>query len=233
MTNEFIMDMHNHSTWSDGANTPAEIIENAIRHNISTIGITDHLQTSKCPSIRFSRVSSYISELTALKHYYKDSINVLAGIEIAPYPYPRYFKRIPFGKLAGADYVLIEYLEYMSPEASLNEIAEYINKFKCRVGLAHTDLLRFADNYGGLDNVMEFLSKNNIFWEINSNSLYEFFDDIIQRSPNDDVNSLIKAVQNYKIEISIGSDTHDLRHYEFDRLYRANKADEIYKLITI
>lgn len=39
----YTVDLHNHTKFSyDGSNTPEEIIENAIRHGVDVIGITDH-----------------------------------------------------------------------------------------------------------------------------------------------------------------------------------------------
>lgn len=36
------MDFHNHTIWSDGDDSPEEIIINAINHQIEAVGITDH-----------------------------------------------------------------------------------------------------------------------------------------------------------------------------------------------
>ena len=39
----YTVDLHNHTKFSyDGSNKPEEIIENAIRHGVDVIGITDH-----------------------------------------------------------------------------------------------------------------------------------------------------------------------------------------------
>ena len=36
------MDMHTHSIYSDGSNTPKELIELAINNNVTTLALTDH-----------------------------------------------------------------------------------------------------------------------------------------------------------------------------------------------
>ena len=223
MSKEFLMDLHNHSLWSDGINTTKEIIDNAIKLNINAIGITDHLQSTKGPSIQFSQIESYINELQALKIYYKNRIKILIGIEISVFPYPEYLNSIPYESLKELDYALLEYLENMNPEISLYDIETYLHKFPCRLGLAHTDLLKLANNHGGLANITEFLSENNIFWEINSNFMYEFFDDIIIKL-NDNTLSLINLINKYKINVSVGSDTHDINDYEFGRLIESNRV---------
>lgn len=231
MFKESIMDLHNHSLWSDGVNTTKEIIENAIKHNISAIGITDHLQKNNYPSVKFIQIDSYIKELLELKTYYKDRIKVLIGIEISIFECLRYVQEIPFENLKKLDYALIEYLENLNPRIPLNNIEGYLQKFTCRIGLAHTSLLKLANNHGGLVNIMKFLSKNNMFWEINANSIYEFFDDIIIQQNN--THCLIDLIRNYKISVSVGSDTHDLHSYEFGRLYEANRIAKTLNQIII
>jgi len=37
-----IKDLHNYTRWSDGIHETEEIIENAIRHGIGIIGISNH-----------------------------------------------------------------------------------------------------------------------------------------------------------------------------------------------
>ncbi|MFL0194344.1 CpsB/CapC family capsule biosynthesis tyrosine phosphatase [Clostridium sp. WILCCON 0269] len=232
MFKESLIDLHNHSLWSDGINTTKEIIENAIKHNISTIGITDHLQTNKYLSVKFTQVDSYMKELLGLKTYYKNRIKVLIGIEISIFECLKYVENIPFKALKVLDYVLIECLENLAPRIPVNNIEVYLQKFTCRLGLAHTNLLKLANNHGGLVNITKFLSKNNIFWEINSNSMYEFFDDIIIQQ-NNNIHFLIDLIRDYKINISVGSDTHDLNNYEFGRLYEANRVAETLNRIII
>lgn len=60
-------DLHIHSSYSDGVNTPEEIVDMAIKNNIKYISITDH----------DSIASQYI-----LKREYKD-INIIPGIELS------------------------------------------------------------------------------------------------------------------------------------------------------
>lgn len=232
MFRESIMDLHNHSLWSDGTNTIKEIVENAIKHNISAIGITDHLQADKYLAVKFTQINSYIKELIELKTYYKNRIKVLIGIEISIFECLKYVENIPFKALNGLDYVLIECLENLNPRIPVNNIEAYLQKFTCRLGLAHTNLLKLANNHGGLVNIMKFLSKNNIFWEINSNSMYEFFDDIIIQR-NNNTHFLIDLIRDHKINISVGSDTHDLNDYEFGRLYEANRVAKTLNRIII
>ncbi len=76
-------DLHIHSTFSDGKNTPEEIILAAIEKGIETIGFSDHSYTffdeSYC--ISKDKIENYKQEINALKEKYKDKIKVLCGIE--------------------------------------------------------------------------------------------------------------------------------------------------------
>ena len=43
-----MFDLHMHTTWSDGKNTPEEMIEEAIRLGLETVGISDHSSGDPC-----------------------------------------------------------------------------------------------------------------------------------------------------------------------------------------
>lgn len=76
-------DFHIHSTFSDGNNTPEEIIINAINNGLKRIGISDHSYTpfdeSYC--LKEKDVSCYISEIDRLKKKYSNEIEIFCGIE--------------------------------------------------------------------------------------------------------------------------------------------------------
>ena len=150
MSINHLVDLHNHTIWSDGVNKLDELIENAIKHNISAIGITDHYNTSKCPSISPSKLNRYINYLTKSKIKYENKIKLIRGIEINCLPFNDLHK-IQYNDINKLDYVLLEYLEYLNPSISLDDIAKFISNFKIRVGLAHTDLIKFASRYTDLE----------------------------------------------------------------------------------
>lgn len=76
-------DLHIHSTFSDGNNTPEEIIKSAIEFGLEKVGISDHSFTlfdqSYC--IKSDRISEYINTINSLKEKYVNDIEVLLGIE--------------------------------------------------------------------------------------------------------------------------------------------------------
>ena len=65
---------HTHTTFSDGRNTPEEMIQAAIDAGFSRIGISDHADM-------IDDFDGYVAELVRLKKLYAGRIEVLAGLE--------------------------------------------------------------------------------------------------------------------------------------------------------
>jgi histidinol-phosphatase (PHP family) len=80
---DYQVDYHIHSTFSDGKNTPEEIILKAIDKGMTEIGFSDHSYTffdeSYC--INKDDIKNYQDTIRALSLKYKDKIKVLCGIE--------------------------------------------------------------------------------------------------------------------------------------------------------
>ena len=76
-------DLHVHTTFSDGVNTPEEVVLEAIRRGMETVGFSDHAytpcDTSYC--MQKSAQKAYFDTITALKEKYKGQITVKCGIE--------------------------------------------------------------------------------------------------------------------------------------------------------
>ncbi len=76
-------DLHIHSTFSDGKNTPEEIVREAVRRGMDTIGFSDHSYTwfdeSYC--MKKDRIPDYSRTIRALSEEYGDRIRILLGIE--------------------------------------------------------------------------------------------------------------------------------------------------------
>ena len=76
-------DFHVHTTYSDGNNTPEEMVQAAIAQGMTTLGFSDHSYTSfdlEC-CIPLDRISAYKAEIAALKEKYADQIEIRCGIE--------------------------------------------------------------------------------------------------------------------------------------------------------
>lgn len=76
-------DLHIHSTFSDGKNSPEDIILAAIDIGLETVGISDHSFTlfdqSYC--IQKECIKEYIDQINSIKEKYSSKIKILLGIE--------------------------------------------------------------------------------------------------------------------------------------------------------
>jgi putative hydrolase len=68
-------DLHMHSTFSDGKNTPEEMVREAIRLGYREIAITDHVRRSS------EWLDEFCSEMARLKAAYAADITLYSGIE--------------------------------------------------------------------------------------------------------------------------------------------------------
>ena len=78
-----LCDFHVHTTFSDGKNTPEEVVKAAIEKGISELGFSDHSYTffdeSYC--VKRDKIADYKREILQLKYKYTDKIKILCGIE--------------------------------------------------------------------------------------------------------------------------------------------------------
>ena len=76
-------DLHCHTCFCDGKNTPEEMVLAAIERGLTTIGISEHgytaFDSSYCLSLE--KTEEYKAEMRRLKEKYSDKIEVLLGIE--------------------------------------------------------------------------------------------------------------------------------------------------------
>ena len=92
-------DLHTHTTFSDGKNTPEEMVQAAIRAGLTEYGISDHGYTPFDASYCMpqSRYGEYRAALAGLREKYKGQISLRLGMEQDFYSVP-----VP----QGLDYVI-------------------------------------------------------------------------------------------------------------------------------
>ena len=73
-------DLHMHTVFSDGKNTPEEMILEAIRLGLDTVGISDHSHLDPC-GMTLEATEEYHREIARLKEKYAGQICVLCGLE--------------------------------------------------------------------------------------------------------------------------------------------------------
>ncbi|MEQ8197380.1 MAG: PHP domain-containing protein [Clostridiaceae bacterium] len=231
-----MIDIHNHTIYSDGEHMPEEIIKNALEAGIRTLGISDHHRAFFMGSPHYKSFQEYIKEIDRLKNKYKGRINILSGIELnVNFRDKHDEERVPFEVFSSLDYVLLERIEGMLTHEDKHEnaigfkdIGRIAERIPCRLGLAHTDILTHAKILNkDIDYILNIMKKYNIFWELNVQHQYLYFDELINNRENDEVRMLMNKIHKYRIEVIAGSDTHDIK-YDFDinRLKMANEFIE-------
>lgn len=78
-----LQDLHTHTVYCDGKNTPEEMVRAAIAKGMSRIGFSGHCYTFFDTSYCMSEdgVRAYCAEIAALKEKYKGQIEIRCGVE--------------------------------------------------------------------------------------------------------------------------------------------------------
>ncbi len=76
-------DLHIHTTYGDGRNTPEEMVLSAITMGMERIGFSEHSSVPFDPleGMTGDNVRKYIDEISGLKEKYRGRIEILCGIE--------------------------------------------------------------------------------------------------------------------------------------------------------
>ncbi|MBQ0110364.1 MAG: histidinol-phosphatase HisJ family protein [Oscillospiraceae bacterium] len=134
-------DLHVHTVFSDGKNTPEEMISTAIDLGFEKIGISDHSYTFYDPTyycLPKEKIEEYKAEILSLKQKYRDKIEVLLGIE------QDFYADTP---LDGYDYAIgsVHYLckdgNYFPVDESIEDTNNAIHKY------FGGDALSYAEEY--------------------------------------------------------------------------------------
>ncbi len=201
----YLTDLHNHTTFSyDGECAPEEIVEHAAKCGLNVVGITDH-------QFSIDDLGAYHRKIKSLKKKYFGRITVLEGLEIGTRPHPR---NLLASVLEDFDYVLFESLDH-ERGMDLYEFVEWRRLFECKTGLAHTDIFALEERYG-ID-MIALMKSEHIFWEWNLSGHYPYFEQFLQNPAQ------MERVAKSGIEISIGSDTHQLSNFNMEKLVEAHR----------
>ena len=118
-------DLHMHTSYCDGKNTPEEMVLAAVDKGLNTVGISGHsytfFDTSYC--MQKDDIARYIAELRYLRAKYFDKIHVLCGVE------QDYYSDHPTDDF---DYVIgsVHYIKAGEEYIPVDESAEILNSTK-------------------------------------------------------------------------------------------------------
>lgn len=197
------VDLHIHSTYSDGNNSLEEIINEAIKNKIDIIGFSDHSYTpfdlSYC--IQKDDINNYISDITELKEKYKDKIKILLGIEQDFYSDKLTEK---FDYIIGSvHYIRIED-EYIPVDESKKILIDAVDKYY------NGDIYNLIDNY--YDTVSKIVEKTcaNIIGHLDLISKFNEDGKLFNENDNRYINAYKKACDsllkhNVYFEINTGA----------------------------
>ncbi len=189
--------IHTHTTFSDGKNTPEEMILGAIDLGFSSIGISDHsevwFQSQYC--LLESEYEEYQILLSELKKKYEDKIDVLCGIEL---------DNDSKKDLSGFDYTIasVHYIFVGDEWFPVDQKKEYLFDFISKHGRGdhyelarrYFDLVATMSQKGGFDVLGHFdlINKFSLFDdedEIYQKIALEALDEVIKTAPRIEVNT--------------------------------------------
>lgn len=206
------INLHIHSSYSDGRNSISEIVKKAISYNLNYVAITDHFTNSwKAKLIAHlnskDKIENYLEDITKHQQYLNQNnftLRLFKGIEIDISSSENYILNLinPYN----FDIILFEYLENPEGIAFIkNIIKSWRIKYKAYrdfpiLGLAHFDPSFFI--YGTLAVLINFLKENNIYVEFNSS--YSQYYSVKYKD------FFIKLAKK-ELVVGIGCDSHDLK----------------------
>lgn len=160
-----LQNLHTHTTFCDGKDTPEEMIHHALKKGFGSIGFSGHSYMYYSPtfSLSMQNPQGYKDEITTLKEKYKDQIDIFLGLEYDMY------SDIPHD---GYDYLIgaVHYLkvngEFVPFDRSAEFVQDVINTHFGGDGLAfakeyYKELATLSD-YGNFDIIghIDIITKN-------------------------------------------------------------------------
>ncbi len=199
---EFLQNLHTHTIYGDGKNTPREMIDTAIKKGFKSIGFSEHSNMAKdnkewCMTERGQE--SYKQEINSLKEEYKDKIEIFCGIEydifsgtdISDFDYA--IGSVHGFKIDG------EYVEFdMDADTVSGIIEKYFNNDGMLYAKKYFETLAEVPKYGEFDilghfDIVSKHSEKRDFFDVNSKQYTEYAilaaESLVQKIPYFEVNT--------------------------------------------
>jgi len=231
-----MFELHTHSNYSDGVNTPEEMIEKAIELNYSALGISDHFTAngdgtkSFVDAMDFQELYSYFNKINSLKEIYKDKINILASVEMDYLPdgFHTCLKEL---KKHNPDYILCsihngskELNAWGIKEYNVEVMSEFVKRGIECAATGKIDILGHFDSFG------------TRFNEIDEKPFYKLYDELAEALKDTNTaleyNSTIRPIigndkymwekcREYDIPVIVNSDAHktDILSHKFKEVF--------------
>ena len=131
--------LHTHSTFCDGKNTPEEIVISAINKGFASVGISGHGYTEFDLRYCIKNVAEYQNEIKRLKEKYKNEIEIYLGIEEDAYAYAN---RADYDYIIGSSHYYLVNGEYYPIDSNPDCFKKCLEVF-------NYDVERMAEDYYG------------------------------------------------------------------------------------
>ncbi|MHA1731295.1 MAG: PHP domain-containing protein [Promethearchaeota archaeon] len=196
-----LMDLHVHTTYSDGEASPGELAAEVAGKGVEVIAFTDHCDLSG--TFMYTRgkpkpMSEYLAEIRQVAEDWKGKLEVLTGVEVTRIAGSEAADPAVAGKFANFDWILVDgvYIEG-APDRTI-ALADAVHdsgiKTPPRIGLAHPW-------FEALDcDVVGELAARGIALELNEQKICKRDFYAIER--------LLENFSKEELEFSIGSDAH-------------------------
>ncbi|MBQ4599869.1 MAG: histidinol-phosphatase [Clostridia bacterium] len=147
-----LQDLHTHTVYCDGQNTPEDMVRAAIEKGMSRIGFSGHCYTFFDTSYCMSEdgVKEYCAEIAALKEKYRGQIEILCGVE---QDYYATASTAPFDYVIGSVHYVRAGEEYLPVDESEQTLLRGVKKH------FGGDFYAFAERYFAV--VGDVLAKTN------------------------------------------------------------------------
>lgn len=136
-TKIMLSNLHTHSVFCDGANTPEEIVLAAIEKGLCSIGFSGHAYTDFDVRYCIKDTDGYMAEINRLKEKYKNEIQIYLGVEEDAY--------CPANK-ANFDYI-IGSCHYYYVDGKYYPVDSNYDYFKKCLALFESDPIQMAHAY--------------------------------------------------------------------------------------
>lgn len=153
------MDMHTHTTFSDGAFTPDKLATFMIKKGINSLGISDHIMLHNLKELDVYKFDQYINTIRNLAFLYQKDIMIFLGLEVHACDIKVVERNIRL--LSQLDYIVLEGIAMQRLDV-IREMFDILEETKCRIGLAHTDLYLIYERTG-TENLLSLLKEYDVF----------------------------------------------------------------------
>lgn len=235
-----IANLHTHTSFSDGKNTPEEIVEAAIGKGFSAIGFSDHGYTPFDLRYCMKKPCDYIREICRLKKKYRKDIQIYLGVEEDA---SALLDRSKFDYIIGSSHYFCIDGEYYPIDSSCDYFSKCLQAF-------NYDVIRLAECYydffvkyitvrkpniiGHFDLITKFdelesslflqneeynkIAEKYIAEAAKSGSIFELNTGAIARnfrtSPYPAAN-LLHILKKLNVKLILSSDSHDINNLDF------------------